>query len=653
MNEPMRRRLIVSLFLTVGITTSQTGSALATNLNTTPLPREREAKDFQQSNELVPSVSRFHRRLDYREEDKAKAEEQEQAQRQALENAARARSEQAMGAKKRSDEAILANNKGVSLGQQRRWVEAIAAHEQAVQCDPANKQFRINLSAARTAYGQDKLSSGDLNSAANLFRKALAAAADNGMAGKLLVETMKKQGKDPNNVDLRLDIGDQLASVGDLEAATVEYQAAMTLESSARTYVKMGDMALRYGQAATASNWFRQAVAKDASYGPAYRQLGLLELAQRDFTGAAASLRKALVLDPKDAAAGQTLVEIWRRQVAANPLLAENHLGLAGALQLTGDFLGAEGEYRKLEALDPKNSGLELGRVSLQRAIQHAEAERHKDAADTLYGQGLHREALAEVSRAVSMEPNNSKYQFLFAECLESTGDYNNAHQAYMKCVQIDPVNNREAAARMKEMQRSLGNRLNVPAPQQQMQQGMAMAPQGQMPMQQQQQMQMQMQGQAPQQMQMQGQAPQQMPVQMQQQGQPNAAGNAFQQQQPPRAQAPADTAFNDAMAHVTDMEASKKYEEAIALLRQVVSANLQSAEVHHRLAVDLLALGQVSEAISEFRIASALRPEKKEYATDLASALAIHKRSQEAESAPAMDGQPGSKMASTQEGAQ
>ena len=107
-----------------------------------------------------------------------------------------------------------------------------------------------------------------------------------------------------------------------------------------------------------------------------------------------------------------------------------------------------------------------------------------------------------------------------------------------------------------------------------------------------------------------------------------------FQQSAPAAAaRASGDTAFNDALAHVTDLEAAKKYEDAIGLLRQIVAVNLQSAEVHHRLAVNLLASGKINESISEFRIASALRPEKKEYATDLASALSIHRRSQEAES--------------------
>ncbi len=58
-------------------------------------------------------------------------------------------------------------------------------------------------------------------------------------------------------------------------------------------------------------------------------------------------------------------------------------------MQLTGNFNGAEAEYRRLEALDQKTPGLESGRASLNRAYQHAKAEKHRMAAETLFSQGL------------------------------------------------------------------------------------------------------------------------------------------------------------------------------------------------------------------------------------------------------------------------
>jgi Flp pilus assembly protein TadD len=470
-----------------------------------------------------------------------------------------------------------------------------------------------------------------------LFRKALAAAPDNSLATKLLSDTYKKQGRDPNSADVRCAMGDQLASINDFEGATVEYQCAMQLEPSARTYTKIGDMALRYGQYSTATNWYTQAIVKDPNYGPAHRQIGLLELMQKDFTDAAASLRKAVVLDPTDAAAGQTLVQIWRREVANNPRTPENRLGLAGALQLTGDLEAAENEYRQLEALDPQNPGLPAGRASLMHAYKHREAEKHRKSAEALFNQGLNREALAEISQATMMEPKNAKYQFLLAECLESNNDYQGAYQAYMTSVLIDPDHESEAAARLRELKNAMrAHGMNVPHQASQIANNMYQNSQqsnpnngnassaplppatpqavaGQSPL-----------------------AQAEASMDSPRAGAQSAfAAQAQPQPQPaaPPAQPAVNGATSDTLSKIGELESSKNYDAAISALRQLLASNLQNADVHHRLAVDLLANSQMTESISEFRMASALRPDVKEYASDLAQALAIYKRSLSASS--------------------
>jgi tetratricopeptide (TPR) repeat protein len=634
-------------------------AASATKLNAAPLPHERDSKDFTNGEETVipPSATRFKRRPDAREVEKQqKADELEAqknaalAKKQQLDAEARAQQQQVDAYNKQAQVAIEANNSAVALGKQGRWMEAIAAHEKAVQYDPKNKQFRVNLSAARTAFGQQRMAQKDFSGAASMFRKALSAAPDNGLAGKMLVECMKKSGLDATSADVRIQVGDQLAGANDFEGAAIEYQAAMQIEPSGRTYVKMGDMAYRYGQITTATNWYRQAIIKDPNCGAAHRQLGFLALAQRDNTSAAASLRKAVILDPKDVAAGQQLVEIWRKQVATNPLLAENHLGLAGALQLTGDFVGAESSYRKLEALDPKNPGLEAGRASLSRAYQHAKAEKHKLASTTLYNQGLRREALAEINQAVMLEPRNAEYQFLLGECLEANGDYQNAHQAYLTCVLIDPENNKEAAARMKAMQNQSGmtaqqsqtmisqvtNKLTgggsaaspVATPQTmsapQTSTPNTLAPGG---------------TQEPNAVRKNmfegGSGSPSLPQTMNfrthdesdsaQPGMPvaAAAGGAPAAGGVP-AQAAAQAA-TDNLSRVAACEAQKDYAGAVSI-----------PDMHHRLAVNLMSAGEISEAISEFRIASALNPKQKAYAEDLARAMSIHKRSMTSDGAGA-----------------
>ena len=233
------------------------------------------------------------------------------------------------------------------------------------------------------------------------------------------------------------------------------------------------------------------------------------------------------------------------------------------------------------------------------------------------------------------------------------------ASGAYLTCVLIDPENNKEAAARIRMMQdhgavsssqtaplaNQLGNQLanqySNQSNSQQQQQQMRQQPQQQM-----------MQAAPPQTMQ----APQQYAA-PNTAPQANASGNdtsfhknmyeggngagsmqassqlgfrthdesseaqaleqqraaAMEQQriaQANQAQAAA-SGVNDSLSKVTDAEAQRDYNTAISLLRDVSANNLQNPEIHHRLAVNLLASGQISEAISEFRIASALNPTK------------------------------------------
>lgn len=81
-----------------------------------------------------------------------------------------------------------------------------------------------------------------------------------------------------------------------------------------------------------------------------------------------------------------------------------------------------------------------------------------------------------------------------------------------------------------------------------------------------------------------------------------------------------------DIFSEVAVKERARDFMGAVSILREM--PDLQNPEIHHRLAVNLLAAGQTSDAVSEFRIASCLKPADKAYAEDLARALSIHKRS-------------------------
>ncbi len=664
--------IATSLLLSLVFSTER--PAQATKMNAAPLPHRGQANPDNQNNWNRPSKRDFSqpadrealppsqwegRRPDYRDEEKRKKAEEAgnalkaiEEQKKQAEAARRAEQAQVNASKQVLQNAIDANNRGYALGRTGRWNEAIAQHESACKLDPSNKQFRTNLSSARVCYGQQRLAQKDFSGAAHLFRKALTAAHDNSLAAKLLNEAIQRGGLDPTLAENRLGIGDQLAASGDLDGAMIEYQQAMQLDPGARTYVKMGDMSMRYGQAANALNWYRQAVVKDTNYGPAHRQLGLIYMMQKDYTSAAASLRKAVIIDAKDNAAGLALIDIWRKQVSMNPELAENHLGLAGAFQLTGDYQSAAGEYLQVEQLDPGNARLAPGRESLARAMRHTTAEKHRVAAEVFISQGLAKDALSEISQAVNVEPRNARYQFLMGEALESGGDIQGALRAYHTSVLIDPQNNQEAAARMRDLQNRANNsgsnstnnsapNNNAPShaetkrPKTLYEGNPAGTTAGT--------------GSGTSTGSNSGMTPFTGSFRTHDDSQSAAIGGNLMQNTNSSVQRLENSAARQAEARpepklaqskdsqtqatlkaCDEMEMRRDFQGATNLLREALTQNnnLQNADIHHRLGLTLLNSGQLSESVSELRIASALNPGNKVFSADLARALNIHKRS-------------------------
>ena len=87
--------------------------------------------------------------------------------------------------------ALEHNNRGVELSTKGRWTEAISEHEQAVSCDPKNKDFRNNLSSCLLRCGDSQMSRKNYDRARELYKRALEADADNLSARSALKEAEK------------------------------------------------------------------------------------------------------------------------------------------------------------------------------------------------------------------------------------------------------------------------------------------------------------------------------------------------------------------------------------------------------------------------------------------------------------------------------
>ncbi|MBX9770626.1 MAG: hypothetical protein K2X29_04610, partial [Candidatus Obscuribacterales bacterium] len=101
---------------------------------------------------------------------------------------------------------------------------------------------------------------------------------------------------------------------------------------------------------------------------------------------------------------------------------------------------------------------------------------------------------------------------------------------------------------------------------------------------------------------------------------------SAPQAAKPQPAQASQTAPADPALAQVAMLEGQRNYKAAIQLLNNLVTNNMNNADLHHRLAMNLKADGLLGEALSEFRIAAAFAPANADYAKDLSAAVAANK---------------------------
>ena len=79
--------------------------------------------------------------------------------------------------------------------------------------------------------------------------------------------------------------------------------------------------------------------------------------------------------------------------------------------------------------------------------------------------------------------------------------------------------------------------------------------------------------------------------------------------------------------AKINSCESQRDFKSAIEILQQLLPGNMKSAELHHHLAIDYVGLGDLAEAVPEFRLASALAPAKKDYLDDYNRAVQMRKQ--------------------------
>jgi tetratricopeptide (TPR) repeat protein len=337
----------------------------------------------------------------------------------------------------------------------------LAAAEDMLQTDiktfPSSAELQNELANVQIARARFYLKKQDIPQAAEEARSAISHAPNNQAARILLGEITSSTTVVNADASEHIKNGQNLASQSKFLEAKAEYDTAISIQPSAPAYVGLGDLAARQGDKVLAKQQYAKAFQIDSESSLALRQRGIFKLAsENDVIGANQDLSRALILDPNDTVAAQALQQLWREQIAKNPVSANPHLGLARAFQLSNDLKSAQAEYREVVRLDPQHPNLPAARQSFKLALAKQEATRCLQAAHTLEDSGALNDAHTKILEAVNLTPTSISARLYQGSVAEKLTLYKEAHDAYMTVLREDP-RNQIAANHLRNLNSQLG----------------------------------------------------------------------------------------------------------------------------------------------------------------------------------------------------
>lgn len=341
------------------------------------------------------------------------------------------------------------NNRAVELGSKQLWVDAIREHELAVELDRTNDTYRTNLSAAHLLYGKACKEKHKLGEAADQLRSAIFVDPNNAEADRLLDDVISQTGRASSDAAYRKSLAESANQSGDFEVAIVEYRKSLQLHDDGPTRMDLARCMLRTGLVVDAFKEFSTASTKSwpadqaaqKSLSDCNRYIGDLlgEYAQvaKDeqndvlyrtrLKNAGIAYRRALTINPLNTNAVVGLIDVSQKAISLNPSF-DNHLTLAGAYQLQGDFDRAKMELSECKKLSPINSELSAAENSLLLAVVKSSASSPERLSS----------AAAELNRQLKKSASDAQLWYIYAVTCERKADFAKALDAYNQANSID-----------------------------------------------------------------------------------------------------------------------------------------------------------------------------------------------------------------------
>ena len=346
-------------------------------------------------------------------------------------------------------------NEGVRLHKSKDFIGALKAFEEALSLEPNNAIVRQNISIAHNNYGKFLVERTDYEKAIREFRLAIYFDSTNKTADANLDALLNERGVKANDPQTRSQLGDKLRADANFELALVEYQKAQMLSKTQdpNVLISIGDIYYivylrdqNTNDINKAIDYYKKALELKET-AKAHIKVGDGLLAVRDVVTAIDHYKKAIQLEPDSSDALGANVRGWNEAVRLAPLVAENHIGLAIALQTKKDFINAEEEYNQALKLDPNNETAQRGLQSLTQDKLKFQALKIIGTALKFQSEGKYNEAISQYVKAIELNPNDTKLHYNIGTAFQANNDFEHAEKAYKKSLELDPNNEKAKTA--------------------------------------------------------------------------------------------------------------------------------------------------------------------------------------------------------------
>jgi tetratricopeptide (TPR) repeat protein len=342
------------------------------------------------------------------------------------------------------------NNKGVAYGQRGSWEQAISEHEIALNGDPFNTSFKTNLSAALLRYGQALAAKKDWGKAIHELREAQYVDPNNADAANLLDKCLQATGKDPSQ---HMKMGEDAETEGNYPEAIAEYRRNLHADDGGPAHAALARALIKQGSNSPGrlvEGYEEMKIAVSKTWDPsqqndlasAHQKLGDIlkdeftvakndnrkDVALKRLSNAIVEYRRSVQLNPANLDGIRSLIEVCREAVTIKPSF-DNHLFLADAYLLLGDFDRARQQFEECNKLDPGSDLLEKARKAYHWQV----------AAGTQHPELLPR-TITIAEEKLRRNPNDPEWLYIWGMAKAQQGDKDMALKAYLKAYSLNPA---------------------------------------------------------------------------------------------------------------------------------------------------------------------------------------------------------------------